>query len=160
MADLRWRMVPIPPPSLITNDVVMISLLLLEYMLYVSQLNNSIRHLTVEVFWVLVYLHWYMFKRKAHVDCETRVMGKARLQLSCESLPSRPRSALWKTLKIALVLQATKNFHNNWRSGLLGRRELPKKTNKQTNGLNARTILITTLVVHSTAEIMFTFINQ
>ena len=37
-----------------------------EYILYVSQLNNSIRHLTVtwtvEVFWVLVYLHWYMFK--------------------------------------------------------------------------------------------------
>ena len=74
------------------------------------------------------------------------------------SLAPRPLSALWKTLKIALVLQATKNFHNNWRSGLLRRRELPK--NKHTNGLNARTILITALVVHSTAEIMFTFINQ
>ena len=102
-----------------------------EYMLYVSQLNNSIRHLTVEVFWVLVYLHWYMFKSKAHVERETCVMWKARLQPSCESLAPRTLSALCKTLKIALVLQATKNFHNNWRSGLLGRRELPKK--KQTN---------------------------
>ena len=104
-----------------------------EYMLYVSQLNNSIRHLTVEVFWVLVYLHWYMFKSKAHVERETCVMWKARLQPSCESLAPRTLSALCKTLKIALVLQATKNFHNNWRSGLLGRRELPKKKNKQTN---------------------------
>ena len=85
-------------------------------------------------------------------------LDMARLQPSCVSLTPRPLSALWKTLQIALVLQATKNFHNNWRSGLLRRRELPK--NKQANGLNARTILITALVVHSTAEIMFTFINQ
>ena len=58
-------------------------------------------------------------------------LDMARLQPSCVSLTPRPLSALWKTLQIALVLQATKNFHNNWRSGLLRRHELPK--NKQTN---------------------------
>ena len=151
------------------------------YILYVSQLNNSIRHLTVEVFeyWFIctgtcsrvsctlkdnnkivrcTKLHYskvlpstfkisstetsfsnkrnYRGKAKASAkhtwSARHAWWRKARLQPSCASLAPRPLSALWRTLKIALVLQATKNFHNNWRSGLLRRRELQKKiTNKQ-----------------------------